>query len=133
MHFKSRLLAAGLTCIVFTTSSDVQAGGTDFTFVAVNAQIGITKSADTPVEIKLVDKSGQPVAGATFTRIRLDMAPDGMAMHTAKANLVPTTAPGVYRLDADYSMTGRWQLSLAAKVPGESETITGKVLVTVAP
>jgi len=61
------------------------------------------------------------------------MAPDGMAQHTAPVHLTSTSVPGVYRVDAEYSMTGRWQLNLAAKVAGETETVTGKIVFTVAP
>jgi len=124
---------AVLAAAFFVVGGGVNAGGDDFKLVLVKAEVGLAKAAAEPIEIKLVGKSGQAVAGATFTRIRLDMAPDGMAMHTAKATLSPTATPGVYRLEADYSMIGRWQLSVAAKVPGESETVTGKVVLTVAP
>jgi hypothetical protein len=38
------------------------------------------------------------------------------------------TEPGVYRFRADLGMAGRWALRLAAKVPGEQETVRGAVV-----
>ena len=133
MSQKSGLSFGLIAGALFVSAGAASAGGNDFTFSPIKSEVGIARAATEPIEIRLLDKAGQPVPGASFTRIRLDMAPDGMAMHTAKANLYPTVKPGVYRLEADYSMTGRWQLSVAAKVPGESETVTGKVVLTVAP
>jgi hypothetical protein len=133
MRFKSGLVIGAVAAAVLMVCSGAIAGGGDFKLILVKSEVGLAKAVAEPIEIKLVGKSGQPVPGVTFTRVRLDMAPDGMAMHTAKATLSPTATPGVYRLEADYSMTGKWQLSVAARVPGESETVTGKVVLTVAP
>jgi len=116
------LLAAG----------QVLAGAADYSFVPLIAQI-LMADATQSIEIKLVDKTGQLVRGASITRARLDMTPDGMAQHYAPVQLIPTAVPGVYRVDAQYSMTGRWQLNLAAKVAGETETVMGKVVFTVSP
>ena len=113
--------------------SQALAGGSDFSFVPVTTRISMAIAAQNPIEIRCVDKTGKPVDGVTITRVRLDMAPDGMAQHTASARLIPADGPGLYRLDAQYTMTGRWQLSLAAKVDGEIETVTGKIVFDVAP
>jgi len=110
-----------------------RAGGADFSFVPVTTQVSMATAAQKPIEIKCVDRTGKPVSGVTITRVRLDMAPDGMAQHTAAARLTPADSPGLYRVDAQYTMTGRWQLSLAAKVDGEIETVTGKIVFEVAP
>jgi len=107
-------------------------GAKDYTFVPLTTKISMSHAAQQPLEIKLVDKAGNPVSGAAITRVRLDMAPDGMAQHSASARLASTDKPGIYRLEAEYSMTGRWQLSLTAKVPGETETVSGKLVVSVA-
>lgn len=107
------------------------AGAADYVFEPVKADIA--KSAEAPVAVRLVHKpSGKPVTGAVIIRTRLDMAPDGMAEHSTSIKPAPAGAePGVYAFKADLSMSGRWQLSLAAKVQGEPETIVGKLVITV--
>lgn len=107
------------------------AGANDYVFEPVKADVA--KSADAAIAVRLVHKSdGKPVSGAVIIRSRLDMTPDGMAEHAT--SIKPAGAgsePGVYTFKADLSMSGRWQLSLAAKVQGEAETVTGKMVITV--
>ena len=43
---------------------------------------------------------------------------------------VPAGEPGVYSFKANFSMTGRWRLSLGAKVQGETGTVDNKLLIT---
>jgi hypothetical protein len=43
---------------------------------------------------------------------------------------MPGTEPGTYRFKANFSMAGRWQLSLGAKVQGETGTVENKLVVT---
>ena len=74
--------------------------------------------------------SGQPVTGAVIFQTRLDMSPDGMGDMSGSLAPLPSDEPGVYRFQADLGMAGRWLLKLAAKVPGEPDTVRGEVLVT---
>jgi YtkA-like len=43
---------------------------------------------------------------------------------------LPGGEPGVYSFKANFSMTGRWRLSLGAKVQGETGTVDNKLLIT---
>jgi YtkA-like protein len=43
---------------------------------------------------------------------------------------MPGGEPGVYSFKANFSMTGRWRLSLGAKVQGETGTVDNKLLIT---
>jgi hypothetical protein len=43
---------------------------------------------------------------------------------------MPGTEPGTYQFKANFSMAGRWQLSLGAKVQGETGTVENKLVVT---
>ena len=43
---------------------------------------------------------------------------------------MPSTEPGVYRFKAAVTMQGRWQLSLGAKVQGETGTVENKLVLT---
>ena len=41
----------------------------------------------------------------------------------------PGSEPGTYRFKANFSMAGRWQLSLGAKVQGETGTLENKLVI----
>ncbi len=83
-------------------------------------------------KIRLVHvPDGKPVAGAIIIQTKFDMGPDGMADMGAPAKAAPTGEPGVYVVEAQPSMGGKWALTLAAKVQGETETVRGTVVVPV--
>ena len=58
---------------------------------------------------------------------RIDMGPDGMGEMTSPLTPLPSPEPGVYAFKTDLSMSGRWLLSIAAKVPGEQQAVIGKI------
>jgi hypothetical protein len=81
--------------------------------------------------VRLVDKtSGKAISDAVIFASRLDMTPDGMQEMVTKVSPMPGTEPGTYRFKANFSMAGRWQLSLGAKVQGETGTVENKLVVT---
>ncbi|MBR0839519.1 FixH family protein [Bradyrhizobium liaoningense] len=91
----------------------------------------IKTGADRIVTVRLVDRtSGKAVPDAVIFASRLDMAPDGMQEMVTKVTPMPGTEPGTYRFKANFSMAGRWQLSLGAKVQGETGTVENKLVVT---
>ena len=91
----------------------------------------VQAGADRIVTVRLVDKTtGKPVPDAVIFTSRLDMTPDGMQEMVTKVTPVPGTEPGTYRFKATFSMAGRWQLSLGAKVQGETGTVESKLVVT---
>jgi len=51
----------------------------------------------------------------------------------APLELMPSTEPGVYRFKTNLSMAGRWQLTLGAKVQGETGTIQSKLVLKAVP
>jgi hypothetical protein len=75
-------------------------------------------------------KTGKPVPDAVIFATRLDMAPDAMQEMVTKVTPMPGTEPGTYRFKASFSMAGRWQLSLGAKVQGETGTVEDKLVIT---
>ena len=86
------------------------------------------------VDVRLVDKrSGKTVPDAVIFAKRIDMAPDGMPTMTAPIEALPSTEPGIYRFKVNLVMEGGWQLSLAAKVQGEAETVTGELILKAVP
>ena len=89
---------------------------------------------DKTITVKLVDKTtGKPVPGAVIFATRLDMAPDGMQEMATKVTAMPGTEPGTYRFKATLGMAGRWQLSLGAKVQGETGTVENKLVLKATP
>jgi hypothetical protein len=70
------------------------------------------------------------VPDAVIFSTRLDMAPDGMQEMATKVTPMPGTEPGTYRFKATFGMAGRWQLSLGAKVQGETGAVENKLVVT---
>jgi hypothetical protein len=91
----------------------------------------VKAGADRIVTVRLVDKtSGKAISDAVIFASRLDMAPDGMQEMVTKVSPMPGTEPGTYRFKANFSMAGRWQLSLGAKVQGETGTVENKLVVT---
>jgi hypothetical protein len=117
------LLVAGVPKIAFADIKDYE-----FQLVDPTVQAG----ADRIVAVRLVDKTtGKPVPDAVIFATRLDMTPDGMKEMVTKVTPIPGTEPGTYRFKATFSMAGRWQLSLGAKVQGETATVENKFVITV--
>ena len=86
----------------------------------------------TVIKVRLVHvPDGKPVAGAVITQTKFDMGPDGMAEMTAPTKVVSAKEPGIYQIEADSPMTGKWGLSIAAKVQGETETVHGALTVAI--
>jgi hypothetical protein len=78
-------------------------------------------------------KTGKAVPDAVIFATRLDMTPDGMQEMVTRIVPVQGTEPGTYKFKATLSMAGRWQLSLGAKVQGESGTVDNKLVITAQP
>jgi hypothetical protein len=83
------------------------------------------------ITVRLMNtKTGKPVPDAVIFAIRLDMAPDGMQEMVTKIAPMPDGEPGTYKFKASFGMAGRWQLSLGAKVQGETGTVENKFVIT---
>jgi len=123
-----KYFCAAVCAVALNLTGAAWAGANDYVFEPVAAEI--KKGDDVIVAVRLVHKpSGKPVPDAVIIRTRVDMAPDGMADMESPVSPVPTKESGVYAFKTDLSMAGRYLLSLAAKVQGESETIVGKVII----
>lgn len=85
---------------------------------------------DKVISVRLLNtKTGKVVPDAVIFATRLDMAPDGMQEMATKVAQVPGGEPGTYRFKATFGMAGRWQLSLGAKVQGETGTVENKLVI----
>jgi hypothetical protein len=99
----------------------------DYRFELVQAQpAGPGKTA---VTVRLVHvPDSKPVAGAVLFETKTDMGPSGMAEMTGKVSPLPADQPGIYRLQVETGMAGKWQLAFGAKVQGEAGTVRGNVV-----
>lgn len=121
-------LAAAFAAALSLTGGAAFAAAGDYAFEPVAPEM--KKGNDVTVAVRLVHKpTGKPVADAVIVRTRVDMAPDGMADMQSPVTPLPASEPGVYAFKTDLPMAGRYQISVAAKVQGEPETVIGKVIV----
>ncbi len=120
--------SAALAATMTLAGTAAFAAASDYTFEPVSAET--KKGDDVTVAVRLTNKvTGKPVSDAVIIRTRVDMAPDGMAEMESPVAPLPANEPGVYAFKTDLPMAGRYQLSLSAKVQGEAETVSGKVVI----
>jgi hypothetical protein len=126
----SRGLQAALVGIAMAGSIAVaRADIKDYNFELVDQTV--QAGPDKVITVRLMNtKTGKPVPDAVIFATRLDMAPDGMQEMVTKIAPMPGTEPGTYRFKATLSMAGGWQLSLGAKVQGETGTVESKLVIT---
>ena len=127
--FARAMLAASIGFAFVSTAAPALAEIKNYEFQLV--QPTVQAGADRIVTVRLVDKTtGKSVPDAVIFATRLDMAPDGMQEMATKVTAMPGTEPGTYRFKANFGMAGRWQLSLGAKVQGETGTVDSKLVIT---
>jgi hypothetical protein len=126
----SRALPAAFIGIAMAGSVTIaRADIKDYEFQLVDPTV--QAGPDKAISVRLVNKTtGKPVAGAVIFATRLDMAPDGMQEMATKIAPMPGGEPGTYKFKATFGMAGRWQLSLGAKVQGETGTVENKLVIT---
>ncbi|MBR0718102.1 FixH family protein [Bradyrhizobium liaoningense] len=124
----SKFTTAALAATLSLAASAAMAGAGDYTFEPLNPEM--KKGDDITLAIRLTNKrTGKPVSDAVVFKTRVDMAPDGMAEMESAVTPLPSKEPGVYAFKTDLPMAGRYQVTLSAKVQGEPDTVTGKVIV----
>jgi YtkA-like len=118
------LVAAALT---IAAAAPVLADVKDYEFQLVSQEV---KKGDTMIAVKLLHKpSGRAIPDAVIFAKRIDMGPDNMGSMTAPLEPVAGGEPGVYQFKTSLEMAGRWALTLAAKVQGETGTVQSKLIV----
>ena len=131
--FHWRAIRAALTGVAMATSATVAlADIKDYEFLLVDQTV--QAGSDQTIAVRLMNmKTGKPVADAVIFATRLDMAPDGMQEMATKIMPTPGGEPGTYKFKATFGMAGRWQLSLGAKVQGETGTVENKLVLKATP
>jgi hypothetical protein len=125
MTGKSALISGAFA--MFVNLATIAFGGADdYTFEAVKSEIKTSNVA--VLAVRLVHKpTGKPVADAHIVETRLVMPHHGSAEMTSAIAPLPSPEPGVFAFKAPLMMEGSWLLSIAAKVPGQSETVVGTI------
>ncbi|CAN5235272.1 MAG: hypothetical protein ACJAVZ_004900 [Afipia broomeae] len=122
---RAALIGIAMTGSVTAARADIK----DYEFQLVDQTV--KAGPDKIVTVRLVNKTtGKPVPDAVIFATRLDMAPDGMQEMATKIVPAPGAEPGSYKFKATFGMAGRWQLSLGAKVQGETGTVESKLVIT---
>lgn len=131
-HTKRAVTAALAAALFVSALSTARADIADYEFRLVQADL---KQGDgVTVSVQLVDKrTGKAVPDAVIFATRIDMAPDGMPTMTAPIEALTSTESGIYRFKTNLTMEGRWQLSLGAKIQGETGTLQNKLVLRAAP
>src|SRR3954468_9652823 len=130
MHISRRAAAVAVGLSLWGASAAL-ADIKDYEFQLVQNE---AKKGEAVIAVRLLNKkTGKTVPDAVIAAKRIDMAPDGMAEMATKVDQLPSTEPGVYRFKANLSMEGRWQLSLGAKVQGETGTVQSKLVIKATP
>jgi hypothetical protein len=125
--FRAALIGIAVTGSVTIARADIK----DYEFQLVDKTV---KKGDAIVAVRLIHKpDGTPVPDAVIFAKRLDMAPDGMEAMKTTIEAMPSTEPGIYRFKAAVTMEGGWQLSLGAKVQGETGTVENKLVLKATP
>ena len=127
--FAQALQAALIAAVIGGASTAALADIKDYRFELVDQTV--QAGLDKVITVRLMNtKTGKPVPDAVIFATRLDMAPDGMREMATKITPVPGAEPGSYKFKATFGMAGRWQLSLGAKVQGETGTVENKLVIT---
>ena len=122
----ARATMAALIAAALAGTAHAEIKNYEFQLVQPTVKAG----ADRVVTVRLVDKTtGKAVPDAVIFASRLDMTPDGMQEMATKVTPMQGTEPGTYRFKATFGMAGRWQLSLGAKVQGETGTVENKLVI----
>ena len=129
LNFVRAMAAALIVAACGGSTTAALADVKDYRFELVDQMV--KAGPDRVVTVRLTNtRTGKPVPDAVIFATRLDMAPDAMQEMATKVTPVPAAEPGTYKFKATFGMEGRWQLSLGAKVQGETGTVEGKLVIT---
>jgi hypothetical protein len=122
--------AALIAAVMGGASTAVMADIADYKFELIDQTV--QAGPDRIITVRLMNtKTGKAVPDAVIFASRLDMTPDGMQEMVTKIAPMPAGGePGTYKFKASFGMAGRWQLSLGAKVQGETGAVENKFVIT---
>lgn len=125
------LRLVGATAVFALGLGYARAAVDDYAFQLVQTRI---KTGQSFADVRLVHKpDGKLVGDAIIFATRLDMAPDDMESMTSAIALTQSPEPGLYRFKVDLTDEGRWRMSIAAKIQGETGTLQGRLILQATP
>ena len=128
MILRSTVAAAAVVATMNLTGNAF-AGADNYVFEPVKSEIKSSNVAT--VAVRLVHKpTGKPVTDAESSRRASTCRPTAWPTWLRQSFRCPARTRRV-RLQAPLTMTGRWLLTISAKVQGEPETVLGKLTFTV--
>lgn len=128
-HTFRALVGAAVVATATLPAISAFAAPSDYKFELVKTEpAGPGKTIVTVRLIHTPDK--KPVADAVLFDTKTDMGPSGMGDMSGKVTALPVEQPGLYRLQTETGMEGKWALKLGAKVQGEKDTVRGNLTYT---
>lgn len=122
---QSRMTAFAIAAALLSSTAAF-AAPQDYRFEPVQPKLKASSSA--PVAVRLVHvPTSKPVTNAIIIQQNIEMTMQGMSPMAGQVSGLKPDAQGNYVGTADLAMAGDWVLNLAAKVPGETETVRGSV------
>lgn len=119
--------ALALSMAISSLVTPARAGAQDYRFELVG-QPKAGQAGKAVIAVRLVRISdSKPVLDAVVFEMKADMGPAGMPTMTAPIKAAPGSA-GAYSFEVEPGMTGKWAITLAAKVQGEAETVRGSIV-----
>ncbi len=107
-----RAALAGLATLGFASIAHAEIKDYEFQLIDQTVKAG----SDKTIAVRLVNKTtGKSVSDAVIFATRPP---------------ITSAEPGTYKFKATFGMAGRWQLSLGAKVQGETGTVESKLVIT---
>ena len=125
----TRRFAGAIALALVVTNGAAFAAAKDYRFEASGTP---QRAADgtSVVLVRLIRiTDGKAVPAAVMVQTRADMGPVGMGEMTTPVKTMGEAEPGVYRFEVQPGMTGKWALTLTARVQGEAEAVRGRVVI----
>lgn len=115
------------------TPGSVKAGdGGTFSIEIVSADPSPLVNANNTLVVEVLDRGGQPVEGATFTKVEPFYPPGGHG--TPITPTVTETLPGEYTItEVNFVHAGRWELRFDVEKDGATDHVVMTVCIEEAP
>jgi hypothetical protein len=126
MRRSTTILWAALAAMAMPAGGQAWAAPEDFRLEAAGQPVKAGEA--TVIKLRLVHvPDGKPVLGAILIQPKLEMGEGHGAMTAPVKIAAAPPEPGLYAVEARPGMSGEWVISVAAKVPGETGTVRGRL------
>jgi hypothetical protein len=113
--------------LLLASTTFTVAASNDYRFEVVDTLAA--GAGNTTITVRLTHAlDNKPVNGATIIEAKTNMGPAGMSAMSGKVTPVVSDQPGQFRFSIQTGMTGKWELVLTARVPGETAPVSGELI-----